>query len=260
MTEVFYLYAYLRSKDSNLAKKGTPYYIGKGKGRRYKSKKHNVSVPKDKNQIVFLSHNLNEYDAYDLEIRLIRWYGRIDLDTGILYNRTNGGNGPIGRSIESITKQKESLKNTISSDPDYSIKQSKIQKIAQNKPDVQEDRRLRNSDKKFKEFHRQCVIDGISNSTYKGEIRRQLSISVFNKPEIREKHKEILNSDKVKEKRLIGLEKYWANEENKQIRSKIQMETRKIKIHCNYCDIDIDRQNYAKWHGDKCKMRINSND
>ena len=96
----YYVYAYLRADDS-------PYYIGKGKGKRAWSKNHGrVSVPNDKSRIVFLHENISESDAHALEIDLINQYGRKDLGTGILLNQTFGGEGSSGRITKQSTKEK----------------------------------------------------------------------------------------------------------------------------------------------------------
>jgi hypothetical protein len=92
----YYVYAYLRNTDSETAAKGTPYYIGKGKDRRAVSDHGNTPVPTDKQNIVFLKEYLTEQDAHNYEIELIAKYGRKDLGTGILLNRTNGGEGGSG--------------------------------------------------------------------------------------------------------------------------------------------------------------------
>lgn len=100
---IYYVYAYLRSKDSATAKAGTPYYIGKGCGRRI-YERHDVAVPKNSFNIVFLERNLTEVGALALERRYIKWYGRKDNNpNGILHNRTDGGDG--GKTISTARRK-----------------------------------------------------------------------------------------------------------------------------------------------------------
>lgn len=101
----FYVYAYLRSKDSATAKAGTPYYIGKGNGRRAYKDHGRIRKPNDRNNIIFIQTGLSESDAFRLENEMVLIYGRVDNNTGILRNLTNGGEGSSGFKHSEETKE-----------------------------------------------------------------------------------------------------------------------------------------------------------
>jgi hypothetical protein len=99
----FYTYAYLRED-------GTPYYIGKGeKSRAYNKNHNNVYVP-PKDRILFLKKNLTEEQAFNHEIYMIAVFGRKNLKTGVLHDKTNGGDGSSGRIVTENQKKKQSEK------------------------------------------------------------------------------------------------------------------------------------------------------
>ena len=102
--EMYYTYAYLREDK-------TPYYIGKGKGPRIYSTSRRIKPPKDKSRILYLKQNLTEEEAFKHEIYMIAVFGRKDLGTGILRNRTDGGEGVSGRILSQESRRKISEAN-----------------------------------------------------------------------------------------------------------------------------------------------------
>ena len=92
----FYVYQYLREVDSANGAAGTPYYIGKGRGKRKTSTSRTTPKPTNPKCITLVAENLSEAKAFELEKKLISEYGRIDTGTGCLRNFTDGGEGNTG--------------------------------------------------------------------------------------------------------------------------------------------------------------------
>jgi hypothetical protein len=106
----FYIYAYLRSKDSGTAKAGTPYYIGKGSAGRAWHPHKGITRPSDPKLIVIMETKLTNVGALALERFYIKWYGRKDKEDGILLNRTDGGEGVTNPSDLTRNRRSASLK------------------------------------------------------------------------------------------------------------------------------------------------------
>lgn len=101
MKNDYYTYAYLREDK-------TPYYIGKGKGRRAFRKEGRAIKTPSKERILLLKTGLTEGEAFRHEIYMIALYGRKDKGTGILYNFTDGGEGASGVKNSEETRKKKS--------------------------------------------------------------------------------------------------------------------------------------------------------
>lgn len=107
----FYVYIYTRHTKSKYGDVGTPYYIGKGTNKRAFKKgcTESTKVPKNKSNILIPFYNLTEREAFQLEIDLIKGFGRVDMSTGVLRNQTNGGEGFSG--VIHTKEHKEKIRN-----------------------------------------------------------------------------------------------------------------------------------------------------
>jgi len=124
----FYIY-YLRRPDKEdplEPEKGQPFYVGKGSNGRANSHRKEAEKLRNKpgRKIIKVTiihklwkygldfeetiefENLNEQEAFEIELEAIQVYGRIDTKTGCLANMTNGGEGGSGLFITEETKKK----------------------------------------------------------------------------------------------------------------------------------------------------------
>jgi len=122
----YYVYIYLDPRKPGKYKYDEykfdyePFYVGKGKGRRFKDIDYNRSdyfkrkINKIKNsglKLTFLKlkKNLNEEESFIQESKLIKLIGRKDLNKGTLVNFTDGGGGISGyiKTEEQLKKQRK---------------------------------------------------------------------------------------------------------------------------------------------------------
>jgi hypothetical protein len=103
----FYVYAYLRCRNSVNGPKYSPYYVGKGTNvRAFRRSGRGAKPPADRSFVVMIQEGLTEQEAFDLEKYCISTYGRMDQGTGILRNLTDGGEGASGARRSEETRKK----------------------------------------------------------------------------------------------------------------------------------------------------------
>ncbi len=98
---IFYTYLWLRED-------GTPYYVGKGSGRRA-TRKRRGSPPRDR---ILVQDFISEAEAFEAEKILIAYYGRKDIGTGTLINLNDGGEGGMSGYVMP-EERKEKLRKSM---------------------------------------------------------------------------------------------------------------------------------------------------
>lgn len=99
--ERFYVYAWMRED-------GTPFYVGKGTGRRAWTQNCHIQRVPPPGRVKILKDGLTDEDAREWEVDLISLLGRKDLGTGCLRNLTNGGEGISGYRFSDQSRAKMS--------------------------------------------------------------------------------------------------------------------------------------------------------
>lgn len=169
-----YVYMYIRDKDSKRSDKGlagTPYYVGKGVKTRAWIKRNRVKLPNDEH-IVIIADNLSHEEALLLEIATIAKWGRLDLQTGILMNLTEGGEGVIGTSNEVKEKRRASQRDTWAT-PEARANKSKAAKLVWSDPEYKKERckraKERQSDPEYRKRQSKIIRESWSNPKLRAE-------------------------------------------------------------------------------------------
>jgi len=144
---MFYVYVY---RDPRPSKNNQPVYVGKGTGDRdishWSRGSHNKPFQDfiahlKRRELVAVCDRVFETEdedaAFAKEVELIALYGRRDLGTGTLFNRTDGGEGVSGSVKTPENKEVDkynSLKNW--ANPEYRAKVVAAQKAVQSTPEA----------------------------------------------------------------------------------------------------------------------------
>ena len=223
-----------------------------------------MHAPKDHSRIVILEKNLSNIGALALERRMIAWYGRIDTATGILRNRSDGGEGPAG--IIRTEEHKRKLRG-----PKTAVAKANMSRAAKTKPrlvcthcniSVTETNHTRWHGDNCKIaspgiFSR--LLDNIT-CAHCGTTCSKLNHTRWHGDNCSMSENGIENR---KSKNMICV--YCNKSVNKSTHTTLHgdncsmsengIENRKSKnMICVYCRISCSVNNHTRWHGDNCKL------
>jgi hypothetical protein len=218
-THSYYVYQYLRTD-------GTPYYIGKGKGNRAYKKHLYVEVP-DTAYIDLVKTDLTEQEAFELERQLISEYGRVDTGTGILLNRTAGGQGASG------TKWSQEQRAAVSgiNNPMHGKRQ----------PDWVKER-IRAGAKAFNAVYWTDEQRKLHGEHFKGDKNHA------KRPEVREKISAARKANGTSWNAGILM--------SDEHRKNVSIAARNRPVYtCPHCGKKATGSNYYRWHNDNCKQK-----
>ncbi len=172
-----------------LRENGTPYYVGKGKGNRaYDNHGTRFQVPPSE-QIKIVLTNLTEEQAFANEIDFIAWYGRLDINTGILENRTHGGEGSSGfRHTDEFKIRLKTESIFVTNNPGKNKSKETKEKIRQKSKEAME-----------KPEVRQRYLESLKTRVLDKELISKRTKEAMAQPEVRQKYLESLKTRDCKQ-------------------------------------------------------------
>jgi len=202
---------------------GETFYIGIGKylSRAFSKKQRNnhwYNITNKTDYIVeILEENLSWEEACKKEKEYIKLFGRIDLKTGNLVNKTSGGDGVSGHSDE--------LKNVL---------------------------RTYNLGKVLTEEHKLKISNTLKGKTLTETHKKNLSKSLSLR-KLSDEHKEKI-SNSMKNKFSGDKNPNYGKKLSESTIEKLREKAKnRKKIECNICGKIIDIGSYKRYHLNKCK-------
>lgn len=226
---MFYVYVY---RDPRPLKINQPVYVGKGSGDRdlshWSKGSHNkpfqdfISHLKQRGLVAVPERVLitdDEAEAFAKEIELIAKYGRRNLNTGTLFNLTDGGEGGSGTIRTAEHKAVDSRFSTEHwQDPVYRAKVVASQAAAQGTPEARAAKSTASTEAWADPEIRTKRTEGIAKARSTAVSRAKTSVQAtaqWNDPEYAAKqtanNKEIANRTEVKAAKAAATKALWAD-------------------------------------------------